>query len=688
MKWRYVMGCMVTAAGMCTVACSGKKKQVVPLDRTTVVAGEADVSYTDEHFRFSIRGLDSKWQLVEKDRKASIMPDAVVAVSRVGGAYGGVLAEPLGDVDLEGYSNLVVSNYEGILADFEAGEARKTEIGGVPALQRTMTGKLNGIELDYETLIFIRQNVGYQLLAWEPRKEADRSNLTTFLASVSLDEGDISFPPPDALPDGAGVGNRVRNNRFESAVSRLAVEPSGQWGLLWGAGLTATGEDAEVGLTRPDQGIFVTITSEPVDEAGREKFLSSSTSVLVDGAKLKETQQFDLAGHSFECTRASVPLDTPIDIYLGNFVRGNTGYRFKAWHLQHKDEHRFDSLKEGLPAFSFLDDAAVDELRKELASSPDSFGAVGEKFSVRGGVYRNFEAGVVWKRPEGFWKFHVGDEARARNSDISLQAIEIETGFSTQLLVEKWSGGDAEAYHEATSEVLQSANFVPSGKVLSPITVDELQVLRSCFSYQGEDGSIEYHLCTALKDGYGFQMNSFAKPEVMQEFPKRAEECLTAYTFPGDELKASKSAAGRFHDLRMGFQLSLAGGPWKIAEEPHPVISKMGNVVGFTGTSGMVNHFAIQADGSGNNASFATKMMENIFRVNLNRSSTEGSTTRPETIAGLPATVRSGSSAGTYMHVILFQVGGVAHFGVIVGKTEKLADTMLKDYIAGFSLVP
>jgi hypothetical protein len=80
--------------------------------------------------------------------------------------------------------------------------------------------------------------------------------------------------------------------------------------------------------------------------------------------------------------------------------------------------------------------------------------------------------------------------------------------------------------------------------------------------------------------------------------------------------------------------------------------------------------------------------MENIFRVNLNRSSTEGSTSRPETIAGLPATVRSGASAGTYMHVILFQTGGVAHFGVVVAKNEKTADKMLKDYIAGFTLVP
>ena len=688
MKWRYLMGCAVTAAVMSAVSCSGKKKQVVPLDQSTMVSADTGVDHTNEHFRFSIRGLDSKWQIMDKERRLAVAPEAAVAVGKIGGTIGAVMAEPVGGLDLDGYAELIRSNYGGMLHDFEAGENRKTEIGGIPALRCTMSGKLNGIEFDYEVLCFLRENLGYQVMAWEPRKDADRSNLTTFIASVSLDEGEIRFPPPEPLPDATGIGNRIKNNRFESAISRLAAEPSGQWGLLWGTGLASTGEDAEIGLIRAEHGFYLTILSEPLDEQARGDFLASATAVLVDEAELKEKQELVIAGIPFECSRAFVPGDTPLDIYLGNFVRGNIGYRFKAWRIQRQEGGLFDSLKEALPAFSFLDDAAVEALRGELAASPDSFGAVGEKFSVRGGVYRNFEDGVIWKRPAGFWKFLVGDQARARNEDISLQAMETETGFTTQLLVEDWSGKDASAYHEAASAVLEKGGFEPSTKELSPLTVDGREVARTCFIYRGEDGDLEYHLCTTLKDGRGLQMNSFAKPGVMTAFPKRAEECVAAYTFPGEELKASKTAGGRFHDLRMGFQLSLADGPWRIAEEPHPVISKLGNVVGFNGKSGTVNHFAIQADGAGNDASFATKMMENIFRVNLNRSSTEGSTTRSETIAGLPATVRSGASGGTHMNVILFQVGGVVHFGVIVAKSEKAADKLLKDYIAGFSLVP
>ncbi|QJE98306.1 hypothetical protein [Luteolibacter luteus] len=681
---------MATASAVGLVSCSGKKKQVVPMNQSTMVASETAVDFRDEHFRFSIRGLDSKWQVVDKERRLAVAPESAVAVSRVGGTYGAVVVEPVGGMELEAYAELIRSNYAGLLQDLEAAEPRKAEIGGIPALQQTITGKLNGIELDYEIVSFFRGDLGYQIMAWEPRKEADRGNLTSFIAAVSLDEGEITFPPPDTLPDGIGVGNRVLNNRYESAISRLAAEPSGPWGLMWGASLASTGEDAEIGLARPDLGLYITVASEAVDESRREKFVSSATSTLVEEAEIKGKEHLDFAGTPFECTRALVAGEMPIEIYLGNFVRGDLGYQFKAWRLQHKrkDEPLFDFLKEGLKSFSFLDDAAAEKLRTALVASPDSFGAVGEGFSVRGGVYRNFGAGIAWKRPAGFWKFHVGDQARARNEDISFQAMEIEKGLNTQLLVEDWSEGDATQYHEAAAAALEEGNFQPGTKVLPPLVVDGQQILRSCYVLQAEDAVLEYHLCTTLKDGQGIQMNTFAKVEVMEAFPKLAEECLTAYTFPGDSLNSSKTSGGRFHDLRMGFQMSLADGPWTIAEQPHPVISKLGNIVSFTGQSGVVTHFAIQTDGSGNDASFATKMMENIFRVNLNRSSTEGSTSRPETIAGLPATVRSGASAGTHMNVILFQVGGVAHFGVIVAKNEKTADKILKDYIAGFSLVP
>lgn len=688
MKWHLLIACTVAGAGFSSVSCGGKKKNVVPIDRSTMVAGETGVALTDEHFRFSIKGLDAKWQLLDKERKMSILPDAAAVAQRIGGGYGAVVVEPFENADLQSYSDLMQTNYEGMLVDFKADEERKTEFHGIPAIQRSATGKLNGIELDYEIILFLREGLGYQILAWEPRKEADRSNLMAFIGAVSLDEGALSFPPPDPLPDGSGIGNRVVKNRYESAVSRLAAAPTGQWGLLWGAGMIATGEDAEIGLVRPEQGIYLTVTSEPITEEHRERFLSSATAGLVEGAQHKETKRSEFGGESFELTRASVSGDTPIDVYLGNVVRGQLGYRVKAWHLRRKEGERFDSIQEGLKAFSFLDDAAVDSLRKELVSSPDTYGAVGEKFSVRGGVFRDFGTGVVWKRPAGFWKFQVGDEALAQNEEISLQAVEIETGFKTQLLTETLSVDDPEAYHQAARSILEKGGFTPLEKKLPSVVVDGIPVLRSCFVFEAVDDTLEYHLATAVKDGRGYQMNSFAKPEVMKAYPQLSEETLAGYSFPGDTLKATKTAGGRFHDLRMGFQLSLSGGPWTIKEEPHPVISKMGNIVSFRGQSAVVNHFAIQADGAGNDASKASKMMENLFRVNLDRASSEGSQSRSETVAGRPATIRSGASGGNYMHFILFDVGGVAHFAVVESKSEKTADKLLQDYIAGISLVP
>ncbi|MCW1883665.1 hypothetical protein OKA04_02925 [Luteolibacter flavescens] len=668
--------------------CQARKKSTgTPLSATNMVSSETGVSHVHEYYRFSIKGLGPQWRLLEDKQRESMLPDAAAMVSKVGGSHGAVIVETYEGSDLKAYTEMICANMEAMSVGYHAGEIREVDFNGGKAMRRSIEASFNEVLFNYEVMTFLHQGMGYQVLAWRPKEAAAAQDLEEFIASVGIEEGAVKVPPPAPAPDSIGIGSRIRGGSFESAVSGLVAKPAEGWGLMWGLSLSTTGDDAETGIQRPDKGLFITVSHQPVDESEREKFLGSLDEGFSDNTESVGKVTWDFGGEPIEFSGVIVSGPPAIRLYMGHAVRGDRGYRVKAWHIEQEGKDLAAALSEGLGSFSFLDEKSHGELRTSLLAEEVAYGSVGEHHSVRNGVFRSFADGITWKRPAGFWQIDAGDNARLRNEASSLYAIEVESGISVQLLVEDAGGITSEEFHGAVVDLMVAGGFSVSEKRLEPLTVDGHKLLRTCLLLEGPDAHIEYHAGSVVVGDKAYQLNCFGPVSKMESKEDLVIEAVDGFSFPGKKLRPLEKRGGLHRDVRMGFEFRLPSGMTaKVSKQD--VLAKLGSTVEFSGKSSMMSHIAIQAGGSGQDATIASNMVNELFKLNMDRADSAGSTEKADTIGGLPATVRSGTSDGNHMKIAVFRQGGVLHMGVFAAPTERQVDSLFSDYKSSFTLIP
>lgn len=670
------------------VSCREKKGTGTPISPATMIGSESGVSYVDEHYRFGILGLGSRWRLLGDEERAALLPDASAMVSKVGGTHGAVIVEPYPSGGLDEFSGLIESNMSQVAADAKVGERREVDFAGGKAHRRQVTAKVQGIPLDYELMTYVHQGMGYQFIAWTPENKGDRKSLDEFMGAVSIEEGQVSVPPPPKTPDAVGLGNRIVDGRFESAVSRLSVAGSGPWSLMWGQSLAATGDDAEIGMQRSDLGIFVIADSQPVAGSAASRFLAAVDALEFEGGRTLGTQRFEVAGQKVEFRKFLLPGQPAIRIYIGHFVSGGRGYRMKAWHLEQEGKDHGAAVAEGLAAFKLLPDEAASALRAELEALPDTAGNTGEDFSIRDGVYRDFAKGLVWRSPAGFWRIESGDEAAARNSDSSLHAVHLDSGLTLQVVAEEAEGIDPEGFHEHLVGMLKEGGFESAGTELPALDIEGHRVRRSVLTFAGEDAVLEYHVASTVVGGTAYQLNCFATAEVMAADRAAADRALAGFSFPGKKLRKVETRSGKHRDVRMGYEWTLPPGAVLDPGSSGHVISALGSSAVYRVKKGMITHIAVQAGGSGNDASIVGKMIKDLFKLNLDRSTGATSSDRVESIGGVEASVRTGLSGKASVMIAVFRAGGVLHQAVISAESEKEVESLFQAYRSGFTLIP
>jgi hypothetical protein len=688
MKATFASLALLIPALLCTSSCQGRKKGAVKPFGAEMIASESEVTHVDEHYRFSIRGLGPQWRALDEKQRASILPDAAALVTKVGGTYGAVIVEPYPEANLRNYTDLIFSNMQSMIPSLKAEEEREMEFNGGTAHRRKMSAKIKGIEFDYELMTFLHQGMGYQVLAWMPVKTAGREPLEEFIAAVKIDEGKVTTPPPPQPPDSTGIGNRISNGRFESATSGLSATPSGPWTLAWGKTLESMDDNLETGIQRPDLGIYISASDRLVAPGEEIRFVNSLDAAIAEGAKRLGTTTWTFGGEPVKFTSVLLPGPPQMRMHLGRMVKNGRGIQIKAWHLDHGGTDHTPLIGEGMAAFEFLNEKEKEELRATLLKTPDRVGSVGENYSVRNGVYRDFSEGVIWQRPEGFWKIEAGEAAQLRNDATSLYAKELTSGLTMQLVVQEPKGMNPQEFHQAVVSVMEKGGFSPGSKPLEPIMVDGCEVLRTRLLYEGKDTDIEYHVATVIVGDRAYQLNSFAPAGLMTGQMELVSGTLTGFSFPGKKLRAVECRGGIYRDVRMGYELRVKNGMSPEPQTKENILSNLGSTVQFRRKSEMIYHMALQADGQGNDASTAVNMVNQIFKLNLDRASAAGSSETPDTIADLPATVRSGASDGAYMKIVVFRQGGVLHMGTMMAPTKSKLEALFADYKSGFSLIP
>ncbi len=658
-----------------------------------MVASETAVAgFTHPNYRFKVEGLDDRWKIMVGEEAGNVLPDASLVAMRIGGIYGGIVVEPLGDVDPSNYIKLLVSNMTASLVDPEFSETETLEYKGKDARVVEIDVKVNGIPFHYRLLAFVHQGFGYQVLTWETTAKSGGGHGKEFFDAVEIVEGEITAPPVVALADSNGIGRRVHQGRFESPVFRLAVRPAEGWKLMSETELLQQTDGAEMGLKHDGLGAYVAIAPEHAAGSRREALeaamLEDVTASVGDGGEVLEPGRFEVCGREVEFQRFVVDAGLPLRMYQGLFFEGEISYKVTAWHFEQRSGELAPAIQEGLGGVSLLTAEEAAAIGTDLAKVPDHQSAVGPEFSLRGGVYRDFESGVVWRKPDGFWRITSGDQATLNNSVISFQAEELSHGLYLQLVSESAEDWSEEDYHVAVL-----SNFAPEegfGEPVSfdPVDVDGKPALVSKVSQDIQGMTMERFVVTTVRGGFGHQMQFWSWGDGVKGTPELIGKCVAGFTFPGETLVKTEKSSNTYHDHRVGYRISLPGIGWRIREDMDPTIAPIGSSVSCTRGRESVMLMGLNINDSRQAQATMRAIIENMLKINYDRASNSGSTESSTVIKGATAKVMSFEIGDRHGRAITFSHQGVIYLMIVDAGQPAAAEKLSKAVIGGFDFLP
>lgn len=171
-------------------------------------------------------------------------------------------------------------------------------VGGIPAEQFAYPKvDLDGVAIDYTITLFVRDDVHFRIDSWWASGEAesvgvllDQSYESLTWLDAAATEALHSRLQRNDLNNFVTPNSSLRNGRYRdfSYGAELKV-PRGLWKAIYGDAIKWFDEDAELILTRPEDGIFLTYASESA-EGTHEEY------------------------HELVCAMLGVPPDEPVEI--------------------------------------------------------------------------------------------------------------------------------------------------------------------------------------------------------------------------------------------------------------------------------------------------------------------------------------------------------------------------------------
>ena len=448
-----------TWAGLClllllTIGCRGgvdpreEARKVTPSSKD-----DATAPLVDEDFRFRLSWPGAGWKVLRErdarrlnhDAVAGLLHNEVMAI---------VIVESLPGIERESYTQLVIDNLS--LAD-KRSSVEVREVDGHDESYIVVSGNQDGRDTTVRARLFAYQGYGYQILTIQLGKTPKTALAEQALAAFSLTNGPVSGRSDEtATGDLDGLGWRLRDGRLEHGPAALRVTVPADWMVVSEGDLARMNHDAAIGLKSKRDGMYLTVIAEPVNGVSAPAYIASRRASL-EGVW---TAQGDPVAMSvgrapIEMTRAHGQVGFPAELLWGAVVVGQRGYQFSIWFPQASGAQLRPKVPEVLAAIEFLDARTTATLVSELAAVPDRRVVVGDEFSLRGGVYHDFKHRLRWHQPPGLWRVTVGDEARAINAAIQVQAEDVVGGTYAQVIAEAWDG-DLASYEAAVRTTITS----------------------------------------------------------------------------------------------------------------------------------------------------------------------------------------------------------------------------------------
>jgi hypothetical protein len=462
-------------------------------------------------------------------------------------------------------------------------ESGPTAFLGVEAWRLRTSGLVSGVRVQYLHLAFLRRGFAYQAVAWhagEPRPEGEAA-LEAFARSVTLLPGAIrgrSRARP--TEETAGIGWRVHEGAFESAAYRFSIRPPEGWRLALGRELERIDATAEVALVRADPEAYLVLRVERAAGVDREEHVERMREMFAKavGAPPGEERIPLLAdGREVVLRRHLVGGGAPRAFLHGVHFEGDLCFQANAWYLAGARERAEPRVLEALRALEFLDRREAGELADALASGPDPRARIGEGWSLRGGVYRDFVHGFTWTIPPGWWRVLAGPAARAQADGASLHFVEPSLGITGFAFAGEASGATAEAVlARQAARLFEDPDSIGEPE---PIPLGIARGLAVSGGKTVDGAAIRYRLLVAVHGNTVLRVVLGGTRANLKSAASSVERAIAAFEFPGEPLRERVTDDEEHRDERTGFLLARPGPDWTFRDLTVTAFAPLGAMV-------------------------------------------------------------------------------------------------------------
>ncbi len=635
----------------------------------------------DEAYRFELARPGPGWKLLHEADASKLAPDALAGALSEGNVTGLVLVSRTPPTPLEQLGQQRISRLP--LADKQVERHAAESFAGKDARHFVVTGKVAGVGLRYASKLLVNKTWVYQLLAWAPLDDmsADGSAFAPFFEAFSLLEGEVAGrnkPRPTA--DCRGIGWRVKDGIFESAVSRLRVKPAAGWRLAVGSELAFLNPQADVGLVATDSAGSIVLVAEQVPAANQQRLAAELRRNVA--AKLKapgepQRHRAELAGRplSFERHRAGSFVYDHAVLFDGDLC-----FQVMARGPAPAGDDSQTTLAAALEAIELLDGEKAAALAKELADQVDIQTAVGKAFSIRGRTFRDFERDIAWTSPSGDWKMSAAADARAVNPDALLYLDNRRAGLHGLFIAEPANELDVATYHARVVERMQAlVTFTPQ---TTKTTIGDLEAKASEGAALVVGDSLRYRVTTTVRGPMALQALVWGTPEAMTVHAKEAGSVAGGLELQGG-LTAVAATTDAYRDHRLGFEMKLPP-RWQFRDLTPPELADSGRLVRWELEGRWIGVAAACLLDTGQDEQWLLSFLEQLLRDQYGPIA-RGAPAETETaLAGKTARHVHWTAVMQRIDVLLVSQGNLFYALVAVDRS----DGALNEASRGFSLLP
>lgn len=532
-------------------------------------------SIIDHDYRFRIDVPDESWDLLGETEIRKLAPDAVAGANS-GRVYGAVVVEEAPLPELKACVKVVLDALRGedgqvpILEDIRFQER--------PAVRVGVTRTIQGFPARCEIVVFLSGGYLYQIANWGPQGGTDEDgfDFRPFLNAFHLLEGEVRPRAPriDTV-DRIEVGREVRDGVLRSAAARLVVAPRAPWRLAAGDELAELNPSAEAALVSSEASFEILCERGlDLDREAYAAFLAEEFAAGLEAVPGELTMK--IGGEPIALARYRDP-ESPEQIALhGVHWRGDLCYHFGVWYVSRDAGRVEEDLPRAFESIGFLKPEEAEAMAAELAARPDPETSVGPDFSLRRGVYRDFGHGVIWRKPEGFWRVSAGEAARRRLEDGLLYIKEPWLGIRAMFFIRPAEGLGTDDLHRAVASSWLGEDHPALSSSPTEARLDHLAARSTAAEVKGRGYAVEYRILTALRGEEAIELIVRGLAGNMRAHPGRIDEVVRGFVFPRDGLTSSEQVGERYADHRLGFSLASPGPDYTFADSTSDEFSALG----------------------------------------------------------------------------------------------------------------